>query len=396
MPGPLNGLKVVEVASLGPGPFAAMMLADLGADVIRLERLDGAHPFASGTWNLTNRGRPSVGIDLKQPGAVELVLQLCRGADALIEGFRPGVMERLALGPDAVHAVNPRLVYGRVTGYGQDGPMSRLPGHDINYISVAGALGGMAREGERPLFPMNLLGDYGGGGMLLAFGLLAGVFEAQRSGHGQVVDAAMVDGVAVLSTLVQALRNAGEWSDVAGTNVLDSGAHWYEVYETADGKFLSLGALEPQFYERLLMLLELEPNDYPQFDQARWPELKRRFTEIFKTKTQSEWTAALLHEGVCATPVLGLGEARDYPHNAARQVFIEHNNMMQPAPAPRFSRTPARLGLSPRDPGQDTKSALSSWGISQQRIAALSSMGAIGSAQRGQDGREQSGRADAR
>ncbi len=377
MPGPLAGLKVVEVASIGPGPFAVMMLADLGADVIRLERAAGGSFIGAGTWNLTNRGRPSVGVDLKQPAAVELALELTASADVLIEGFRPGVMERLGLGPEAVHAQNPRLVYGRMTGYGQDGPLAMRAGHDINYISIAGALGGMARAGERPLFPMNLLGDFGGGGMLLAFGVLAAVFEAQRSGQGQVVDAAMVEGTAVLSTLIHGMRNGGMWHDAPGTNILDSGAHWYEVYETADGKFFSVGALEPQFYARLLELLELDPAEYPQFEPARWPELKEKFAALFATRTRDEWSALLEGEETCATPVLGLGEAATHAHNKARGVFVEHEGVLQPAPAPRFSRTPARLTTPPRDTGADTDTALAAWGITDARIASLRDAGAV-------------------
>jgi alpha-methylacyl-CoA racemase len=377
MPGPLDGLKVVEVASIGPGPFAVMMLADLGADVIRLERSVGGSFIGAGTWNLTNRGRPSVGVDLKQPEAVELALGLAEQADVLIEGFRPGVMERLGLGPEAVHARSPKLVYGRMTGYGQDGPLSTVAGHDINYISIAGALGGIAREGERPLFPMNLLGDFGGGGMLLAFGVLAGVFEAQRSGRGQVVDAAMVEGTAVLTTLIHGMRNAGIWSDDPGTNILDSGAHWYEVYETSDGRYVSVGALEPQFYARLLELLELDPGDYPQFDATRWPELKRAFAGVFRTRTRDEWSALLEGEETCATPVLGLSEAAGHAHNQARQVFVEHDGVTQPAPAPRFSRTPGELGLPPRETGADTDNALAAWGIEPEHIARLRQRGAV-------------------
>ncbi len=378
MPGPLNGLKVVEVASIGPGPFAVMMLADLGADVIRLERRGGGSFVGTGAWNLLNRGRPSVAIDLKQPEAVELALGLAEQSDVLIEGFRPGVMERLGLGPEAVHARNSQLIYGRMTGYGQDGPLSTVAGHDINYISIAGALGGMARTGERPLFPMNLLGDFGGGGMLLAFGVLAAVFEAQRSGQGQVVDAAMVDGTAVLSTLIHAMRNAGMWNENPGTNLLDSGAHWYEVYETSDGKFFSLGALEPQFYARLLELLGLDPGDHPQFEADRWPELKQKFASLFRTRTRDEWSALLEGDETCATPVLGLGEAAGHAHNLARQVFVEHEGVTQPAPAPRFSRTAAELGLPPREAGADTDSALMDWGVSQERVAQLREAGAVG------------------
>lgn len=377
MAGPLAGLKVIEVASIGPGPFATMMLADLGADVVRLDRSVGGSFIGAGAWNLTNRGRPSVGVDLKRPEAVEMVLGLTERADALIEGFRPGVMERLGLGPEAVHARNPRLVYGRMTGYGQDGPLAMAAGHDINYISIAGALGGMARAGERPLFPMNLLGDFGGGGMLLAFGVLAAVFEAQRSGQGQVVDAAMVDGTAVLSTLIHGMRNAGMWSDIPGTNILDSGAHWYEVYETGDGKYFAVGALEPQFYARLLELLELDPTEYPQSEPDRWPELKQKFADLFRTRSRDEWSALLEGEETCATPVLGLGEAAAHGHNRSRQVFVEHAGVTQPAPAPRFSRTPAELGIPPRETGVDTDTALAAWGVSAERVAVLRDAGAV-------------------
>ena len=377
MPGPLSGLKVVEVASLGPGPFAVMMLADMGADVIRLERADGKGT-GSGVWNLVNRGRPSVGVDLKQPDAVELTLRLCEQADVLIEGFRPGVMERLGLGPDVVLSRNPKLVYGRMTGYGQDGPLSSVAGHDINYISIAGALGQMARQGEKPLFPMNLLGDYGGGGMLLAFGVLCALQEAQRSGQGQVVDAAMVEGTAILTTIFHGMRSAGLWSDVPGTNWLDSGAHWYEVYETSDGLFISVGALEPQFYARLLELLELDAAAYPQFDTDRWPAYKQQFIELFKTRTRAEWVELLEGEETCVVGILSFEEAMAHPHNVARQVFVEHNGVRQPAPAPRFSRTPPELGLPPRDVGADTDTALAAWGVPGDEVEQLRATGAIG------------------
>jgi alpha-methylacyl-CoA racemase len=376
MAGPLQGVRVVEVASIGPGPFAAMMLADMGAEMIRLER-GGSAGLGSGAWNLTNRGRPSVAVDLKQPEAVELTLALCEQADALIEGFRPGVMERLGLGPEVVLTRSPRLVYGRMTGYGQDGPMSSVAGHDINYISIAGALGAIARRGERPLFPLNLVGDYGGGGMLLAFGVVCGILEARSSGQGQVVDAAMVEGSAVLTTIFHAMRATGMWTDEPGTNLLDSGAHFYEVYETADGGHIAVGALEPQFYAELLSILELNPAEYPQFDRDRWPEFKQRFAEVFKGKTRAEWAALLEHREACATPVLGLAEAPSHPHNVERNVFVEVDGVTQPAPAPRFSRTAPELQLPPRDPGADTDQALATWGIGADRIASLRASGAI-------------------
>jgi alpha-methylacyl-CoA racemase len=376
--GPLHGVKVVEIASIGPGPFAAMMLADMGADVVRLERSSGGGALGSGRWNLTNRGRPSVGVDLKHPDAVALVLRLLGDADALIEGFRPGVMEKLGLGPDEALKANPRLVYGRMTGYGQDGPMSSVAGHDINYISLAGALGTFARQGERPLFPLNMVADYGGGGMMLAFGVVCALLEARSSGQGQVVDAAMVEGSAVLTTIIHAMRNVGLWRDEAGTNLLDSGAHFYEVYEASDGGHIAVGAIEPQFYAELLRIMELDPADFPQMDQDRWPELKERFAEVFRTKTRDEWAALLEPAEACATPVLGLGEAREHPHNVARGAFVEVDGFTQPAPAPRFSRTPGAIRMGAREAGADTDEALSAWGVSASEIETLRAAGAIG------------------
>jgi alpha-methylacyl-CoA racemase len=375
--GPLAGVRVIEIGAIGPAPFAAMLLADMGADVLRLER-GGATGLGQGAWNLTNRGRPSAAVDLKAAGAAELVLDLAERADALLEGFRPGVMERLGVGPDAVLARNPRLVYGRMTGYGQDGPLSQVAGHDINYISVAGALGAMRRTGEKPLFPLNLVGDYGGGGMLLAFGVVCGILEARTSGAGQVVDASMVDGAALLTTIVHAMRAGGQWSEEAGTNLLDSGAHFYEVYETADGGHVAVGAIEPQFYARLLELLSIPPGDMPQFDRARWPEFKERLAGVFRTRTRDEWAALLEGEEACATAVYGPFEAPAHPHNVARGTFAEHAGVVQPAPAPRFSRTPGALGLPPRDPGADTDTALAAWGIESSDIERLRADGIVG------------------
>jgi len=368
----------VEIASIGPGPFAAMMLADMGADVVRLERAGGAAALGAGSWNYMHRGRPSVACDLKNPEGRELVLKLVESADALIEGFRPGVMERLGLGPDEALARNEKLVYGRMTGYGQDGPMSAVAGHDINYISLGGALGAISRQGDRPLFPLNLVGDFGGGGMLLAFGIACGVIEARGSGKGQVVDAAMVEGTAVLTTLIHAMRGLGIWGDEAGTNLLDSGAHFYEVYETADGGHIAAGALEPQFYAVLLDLMELDPADFPQMDQARWPEFKERFAEVFKTKTRDEWTAILEPAEACSTPVLGLAEAPSHPHNVARGSFVEIGGAVQPAPAPRFSRTRPEVRSAPSEPGADTDEALAAWGLDDGEIARLRDTGAFG------------------
>ena len=378
--GPLRDLRVVEVGSIGPGPFAGMLLADLGADVIRLERppSPGAQGvLASGSWNVLHRGRPSVAIDLKHPEARELVLGLCESADALIEGFRPGVMERLGLGPADVHERAPRLVYGRITGYGQDGPLAAAAGHDINYIATAGVLGAIAREGERPLFPLNLLGDFGGGGMLLVLGVLSAVLEARSSGRGQVVDAAMVDGSALLAALIYGLRSAGFWTDSPGTNFLDSGAHFYEVYATADGGHMAVGALEPQFYAALLEVLEIAPEEAPQWDRARWPELKDRFAEVFRTRTRDEWTAAFDSVDACTTPVQDLATAPAHPHMRARDTFVEVEGVLQPGPAPRFSRTPGAIARPPAEPGADTDSALGAWGVAQERLTALREAGAI-------------------
>lgn len=368
--GPLRGVKVVEIASIGPGPFAAMMLADIGADVIRLERAGGDAGLGSGSWNFMHRGRPSVACDLKTDAGRDLVLRLCEGADALIEGFRPGVMERLGLGPEDLAARNPKLVYGRMTGYGQEGPMAATAGHDINYIALSGALGSMAREGGRPLFPLNLVGDFGGGGMLLALGVLAAVIEARESGRGQVVDASMVEGASVMMTLIHAMRGIGMWSDPPGTNVLDSGAHFYEVYECSDGGFVAVGALEPQFYAKLLELLELDPAEFPQMDTTRWPELKERFAAVFRTRTRDEWAAILEPADACATPVLSLEEAPGHPHNAARGSFIEVGGKLQPVPAPRFGRTPSDRPAPPPEPGADTDSALAAWGLDPDEVAA--------------------------
>jgi len=375
--GPLEGIRVVEVGSIGPGPFAAMMLADMGADVLRLERAAGGDELAVGRWNVMNRGRPSVALDLKRPEARDLVLRLATDADALIEGFRPGVMERLGLGPDEAFARNPRLVYGRMTGYGQHGPMSSVAGHDINYIALSGALGAIARRGERPLFPMNLLGDFGGGGMMLAFGVVCALLEAKASGKGQVVDAAMVEGAAVLATLMHGLKHAGQWTEEPGTNFLDSGAHFYEVYECADGGFMAVGAIEPQFYAELLRILELPADELPQWDRERWPEFKQRLADVFRRRTRDEWAAVFEPAEACTTAVYGLFEAPSHPHNVARGTFVEQDGITQPRPAPRFSRTVPEIRRGPAEPGGDTETALADWGVPADDIAALLDCGAV-------------------
>lgn len=378
MSGPLTGLRVVEVGSIGPGPFAAMMLADMGAEVLRVDRTGSTalSGMLDGPANVLHRGRPSISVDLKRPDGRDLVLRLCDGADGLVEGFRPGVMERLGLGPEVVHARRPQLVYGRMTGYGQDGPLSAVAGHDINYISLSGALGTIQRTGERPMFPCNLLGDFGGGGLILAYGMVCAFLEVRQSGLGQVVDASMVDGAALLTTALWGMQVAGHYNpEQPGTNFLDSGAHWYEVYETADGRHLSVGALEPQFYARLLELLGVSPEDFPQWEA--WPDAKERFSALFRTRTLDEWTALLEREDACATPVLRMHEAPGHPHNVARRTFIEVDGITQPAPAPRFSRTPATVDRGASSSGADTDTALAAWGLAENEINELRAAGAV-------------------
>jgi alpha-methylacyl-CoA racemase len=370
--GPLDGIRVVEITGLGPGPFCGMVLADLGADVVAIDRVGlvtGALPDSVRS-NVLARGRRSVGVDLKAEGGSEVVLRLVERADVLIEPFRPGVAERLGLGPDVCRERNPRLIYGRMTGYGQTGPLAHKAGHDIDYLAVAGALAHIGRRDAPPTPPLNLVGDFGGGGMLLALGVLAAVIEARESGQGQVVDASMVEGASVLMTLMHAMREIGMWNDHPGTNLLDSGAHFYEVYECSDGGFIAVGALEPQFYARLLELMELDPADFPQMDQARWPELKERFAAVFRTRTRDEWAAILEGEEACATPVLAMAEAPAHPHSAARGSFIEVAGKVQPGPAPRFGRTPPSVPEPPPEPGADTKSALAAWGLDRDEIDA--------------------------
>ena len=358
------------MGGIGPVPFTGMLLADMGADVLRLERSTPGLPSGGRDWDVTLRGRRSVVVDLRDPGHREAVLDCLEQADALIEGFRPGVMERLGLGPDDVLARNPRIVYGRMTGYGQDGPMSAVAGHDINYISIAGVLDSFRRRGGVPQFPLNLLGDYGGGGMLLAFGVVCGILEARTSGSGQVVDAAMVDGVALLSSLIHGLRASGQWSDEPGTNLLDSGAHFYEVYVTSDGGHIAVGALEPQFYAELLRLLEVDPASAPQWDRERWPELKERFAAIFAARTLAEWTGLLERAEACATPVLPMGTAPDHEQNRARETFIQRGGVTQPAPAPRFSRTPAEIRNVSGADDADPLAVLSAWAHARSEAGA--------------------------
>jgi alpha-methylacyl-CoA racemase len=378
--GPLAGITVIELAGIGPGPFCGMMLADMGADVIRVDRagsVQGGDPDRPPA-DLLARGRRSVGVDLKSPDGVEVVLSLVERADALIEGFRPGVTERLGLGPDECLARNPRLVYGRMTGWGQDGPYASTAGHDINYISLAGALDPIGRRGEAPVPPLNLVGDFGGGGLLLAFGIVAGLLEARASGQGQVIDAAMVDGAAALMTMTHSLRAMGIWNDERGTNMLDTGAHFYDVYETADRGYVSVGSIEPQFYAELLRLTGLEGEDLPwQHDRAQWPALKERLAGIFRTKTRDEWCEIMEGTDVCFAPVLTIPEAVAHPHNVHRGTFVDVAGIPQPGPAPRFSRTQAAIARPPAHAGQHTEEILAEAGFDADRIAKLRETGAV-------------------
>jgi len=375
--GPLEGLKVLELAGIGPSPYACMLLADLGADVLRLERGDvDAAPTTS--WDLLNRSRHSVAVNLKNRAGRELVLELSEQADVLIEGFRPGVTERLGLGPDDVRTRNPKLVYGRMTGYGQQGPLSLNAGHDINYIAVSGALWPLGRAGEKPVAPMNLVGDFGGGALFLAFGVLAGVLLARESGEGQVVDAAMVDGTASMMAMTHSLLNAGFWREERGVNILDSGAPFYEVYETSDQRFVAVGAVEGKFYGALLEGLGLADEELPaQLDRSQWPHLKQRFAAIFLTKTRDDWTAIFRDVDACVTPVLSPREAALHPYNVDRGVF-ETDEVIQPQPAPRFSKTPGAIRQPPRAPGSGTREGLLGWGVTLERQVSLRDAGAFG------------------
>lgn len=379
--GPLAGFKVIEIAGIGPGPFCAMMLADMGADVIRVDRsqsVRGGDPD-SPPADILMRGRRSIGVDLKSPEGVETVLKLIEGADAMLEGFRPGVAERLGIGPDEAMARNPKLVYGRMTGWGQSGPYAPTAGHDINYIALAGALEPIGRAGGPPVPPLNLVGDFGGGGLMLAFGLVCGMLEAQKTGAGQVVDAAMVDGSAVLMTMFHAFNAMGIWNPERGTNLLDTGAHFYDTYECADGKYVSIGSIEPQFYAELLRLTGLsEDGDFTaQMERSRWPELTERLAGVFRTKTRDEWCEIMEGTDVCFAPVLSISEAPEHPHNKERGTFVEVAGVVQPAPAPRFSRTEASIQRPPSHAGQHTDEILGELGLSADDISQLRSSGAV-------------------
>ncbi len=383
--GPLRGLRVVELAGIGPGPFAAMMLADMGAEVLRVDRA-GAVGEPAPLWDVNARGRRSVGVDLKHPAGREAVLRLVEQADALIEGFRPGVTERLGLGPDDCLARRPSVVYGRMTGWGQEGPQAQAAGRDINYVALSGTLAMIGRAGEPPVPPLTLVGDFGGGGMLLAFGILCGITEAARSGRGQVVDAAMVDGAALLAGMFHGLRAAGRWGE-RGTNLLDGGAWYYDVYETADGRWLSVGAIDGRARAELLRRLglagdadsagALPPGDDLGDDPATWPAMRAKVAARLRTRTRDEWCALLEGTDTCVAPVLDPDEAPEHPHLRARGTFTEVGGVVQPAPAPRFSRTPPAVGASPPAPGEHTDEALADWGLSAAEIAALRDQGAV-------------------
>lgn len=378
MAGPLEGYKVVEMVGLGPAPFCAMMLADMGAEVIRIDRRGAGGTGDDARFDVMARGRRSLGIDLKQPGGAETVLGLIARADVLIEGFRPGVMERLGLGPDVCLARNPKLVYGRMTGWGQHGPLAKAAGHDINYIALSGALHAIGRPGEPPVVPLNYIGDFGGGAMFLAFGVLCALLETKTSGRGQVVDAAMTDGAALLSAMMYGMKAAGDLSNQRGENLLDGGAHFYDTYACADGKYVAIGSIEPQFYALLIKLCGIDdPAFQAQRDPHAWPLLKYRLADVFKTKNRAEWCALMEGTDVCFAPVLDWDEAPQHPHNQARETFIDIAGVIQPAPAPRFSHSKAAAPTPPAQPGEHSAAILADWGVSEASIADLAARGVI-------------------
>lgn len=379
--GPLAGLRFVEIAGIGPGPLAGTMLADMGAEVIRVDRPvpSAIEAMVPPRYAVHSRSRRSVTVDLRSSEGVEIVLKLVESAAGLIEGFRPGVAERLGIGPEACLARNPALVYGRITGWGQDGPLAKAAGHDINYIALTGALHAIGRPGQAPVPPLNLVGDYGGGGMLLAYGMLCGVISAARTGIGQVVDAAMVDGTALLLGFISGMGAGGMWREERGTNLLDGGAPFYDVYETADGRYVSVGSLEPQFYGKLIETLGLAGEDLPaQADEARWPELRDRFAAAFRGKTRAEWCALMEGTDICFAPVLSMTEAPDHPHARARGGYVEVDGVLQPAPAPRFSGTPPNRQPEPVRRGAETDAVLGELGYAAEDVRRLREAGVLG------------------
>jgi alpha-methylacyl-CoA racemase len=374
--GPLAGIRVLEFEAIGPAPFAGMLLADMGADVLVVDRpAAGDLGLKRERWyDVMMRGKRSLTLDLKSPHGAKTILEVIEKADVLIEGFRPGVMERLGVGPDAAFARNPRLVYGRMTGWGQDGPLAPRAGHDINYIALAGVLHAFGRRGEAPVPPLNLVGDFGGGGMLLGFGVACALLEAQRSGKGQVVDAAMVEGASLLAAMFSGFLASKSWSEERGVNILDTGAPWYDVYETQDGKYVSIGAIEARFFEELLQRLKIK-NPPPQHDRTRWPELKKTFAETFKAKTREEWCRIFDGSDACFAPVLSFSEARRDAHSLSRNSYVTAGGVEQPAPAPRFSRTPGGIARPPPERGEGGAQALADWGFGAEEVKRLRAAG---------------------
>ncbi|WP_290524942.1 CaiB/BaiF CoA-transferase family protein [Alcanivorax sp.] len=377
MTGPLHGLTFIELAGIGPGPFCGMMLADMGATVIRVDR-PGGNPHSAIGHTVLFRNRQNLALDLKKPEGIETVLKLCETADGIFEGFRPGVTERLGIGPEDCMARNPKLVYGRMTGWGQTGPLAQAAGHDMNYISLSGALHAMGRAGEKPAIPLNLVGDFGGGGMMLAFGMVCAALEAQRSGEGQEVDTSMVEGSAALMAMFYGLKSQGLFTDQRGTHMLDSGAHFYEVYETADGKYVSIGSIEPQFYAELCRIAELPAEDFGhQMNPPKWPEMKQKLADVIKRKTRDQWCELMEGTDVCFAPVLSIEEAPSHPHNVARESFVTVNGGVQPAPTPRFSRTGSGEVKPASTAGADSTAVLRTAGFSDEAIDKLIASGAI-------------------
>jgi len=381
--GPLAGVRIIEIAGLGAAPFCGMMMADMGAEVIRVDRPTDQLAYDHGPMS---RNRKSIAIDLKQSAGIDALLTLVESADGMFEGFRPGVAERLGFGPEVCLSRNSRLVYGRITGWGRDGPLAQAAGHDINYIALSGALAAFGREGEKPVPPLNLLGDFGGGGLLLAFGMTCALLEAGKSGKGQVVDAAMLDGINALMALFHGFRTAGLFDGSAGTNFLGGAAHYYDTYQTRDGKYIAIASLEPQFYEQLIDLLELDADRFSRWafnrqaddaTRAAWRELKDELADVFRSKTRDEWSELLEGTDVCFAPVLSVDEAIEHPHNQARQVFVEVDGVVQNAPAPRFSRTPTTRPSAPRIPGADTIEILEASNFSADEIRNLQAAGVV-------------------
>jgi len=380
--GPLAGFRIIEMAGIGPAPFAATLLSDMGAEVIRVDRREAADlglPGREPKFDVLHRGRRSLAVDLKTEAGCAVVKRLAAKADALIEGFRPGVMERLGLSPEALLQINPRLVFGRMTGFGQSGPLSQAAGHDINYIALAGVLHAIGRKGEGPVPPLNLVGDFGGGGMFLAFGVVCALLEAQKSSKGQVVDAAMVDGAAYLAAGIYGLFSQGSWADERGVNVIDSGAPWYDVYKTKDGKWLSVGAIERRFYAELVEKLGLGKAELPkQHDRKGWPVLRERFAAAIASRTRDEWERVFAGSDACVAPVLALGEVESHPHNVARATFVRRDGVLQPGPAPRYSRTRCEMGPPGRGRGVDSEAVLGDWGFAPAEVAELKKAGVVG------------------